>query len=96
METKRILAQWPLLLIFALTLVLSHVVTTPPQTLNDILERLGNPAAAALAVCLAIVAGLASFVNKELVWRRVYAVIAGISVAVLTASVASSALYRHI
>jgi type IV secretory pathway VirB2 component (pilin) len=92
METKRVLAQWPLVLIFALTAILLHVFTTTPQTWDDVVGRLSSPGAAGLAVCLSVVAGFAALTNKEAFWRRAYTIITGVSVGLLAVSVASVAI----
>lgn len=92
METKRVWAQWPLAIIFALALVLGRVFTTQPQTWDDIIGRLSSPAAAALAVCLTVVSGLSAFTNKDVFWRRAYTLIAGVSVGLLALSVVSLAV----
>ncbi|HEX4183203.1 MAG TPA: hypothetical protein VHY34_08085 [Caulobacteraceae bacterium] len=94
MDSKSLLAQWPLVLILALGAMLSHVFTLPPQTTSGLIHRLSGPFAPITSIALLIVAVLGARKSTDAFWRKVYTAIAGLSVALVIASVVSLVIVK--
>ncbi len=87
MKLKPVLKHWPLAVSLVLFLAFAAAYLAWPKTIDPALTQLLRPAALGLVAIIMIAAAVGVVVNDQKGWRRAYAVIVGLCVALLASAI---------